>query len=103
MDKRLELNQILVNILGSDKVYFQPPENVRIDYTNGAIVYHRDYEASEFADDRPYTHKRRYVVTYIDRRPDNPVISKLRQLPMTRFDRFYKADGLNHDVYKIYY
>lgn len=103
MDRRLEFNEILVSILGHREVYFQPGENVTIDYSRGAIVYQRDYENSLFADDAPYSSKRRYSVTYIDRNPDNTVIGKLASLPMSVFDRFFKANGLNHDVYKIYY
>ena len=39
----------------------------------------------------------------IDKKPDNEVIDKILHLPYSSFDRHYKADNLNHDVFTLYY
>lgn len=101
MGQRLQLQTILETILGTRNVYFQPGENVTLKYP--AIVYHRDYAVTEFGDNNPYTHKIRYMITHIDRNPDSVVPLKIAKLPFTVFDRFFKSDGLNHDVYKTYF
>ena len=94
MAPRLELDQILRDILGSTNVYFQPPESVKMDYP--AIVYQRDYAATQFADDQPWRTTKRYMITVIDKNPDNVFVDKLLKLPMCSFDRTFSADNLNH-------
>lgn len=101
MAPRLELQAILKEILKTDRVYFQPPPTVQMDYP--CIVYRRDYELTRYADDKPYLHKRRYQVTVIDRNPDSGLIEKVAELPLCAYDRFYTADNLNHDVFKLFF
>ncbi|MET0786071.1 MAG: hypothetical protein ABWY25_05145 [Paenisporosarcina sp.] len=101
MAQRLELQALLTEILESDQVYFQPPPSVIMEYP--CIVYNRDYELAQFADDRPYALRRRYMITIIDRDPDSDILSKVAELPMCVYDRFYTADNLNHDVYKLFF
>lgn len=101
MGQRLDLQALLVYILGSDNVYFQPPPSIKMLYP--CIVYNRDYEATRFAGDKPYSHKKRYQVTVIDRNPDSIIPAKIAELPMCIFERFYAADNLNHDVYKLFF
>lgn len=101
MAPRLELQALLVNILGSSNVYFQPPPSIQMQYP--CIVYNRDYAATEFADDKPYMHRKRYQVTYISDDPDSEIPAKIAALPLCIFDRFYTADILNHDVYKLFF
>lgn len=101
MAQRLELQAILTDLLGSDHVYFQPPPNVVMAYP--CIVYRRDYEVTLFADDRPYKRKKRYLVTVIDRDPDSGIPDRIAELPLCVYDRFYTADDLNHDVYKLFF
>lgn len=101
MAPRLDLQAIFVGILGTDQVYFQPPTNVQMAYP--CIVYQRDWAMTNFADDRPYKHRKRYLVTVIDRDPDSGIPDKIAELPMCVFDRFFTADNLNHDVYKLFF
>ena len=101
MGQRLELQEILLAILETDQVYFQPPPNVNMDYP--CIVYRRDYELTRFADDRPYSRKKRYQVTVIDRNPDSAIPDKIAELPLCIYDRFYTAENLNHDVFKLFF
>lgn len=101
MAQRLELQDILVGILGTSHVYFQPPPNISMEYP--CIVYRRDFKLTRFADDNPYMHKKRYQVTVIDRNPDSDIPDKISVLPMCTFDRFYVAENLNHDVFKLFF
>ena len=101
MARRLELQSLLGSILGSNNVYFQPPPSVQMTYP--CIVYQRDNEMNQHADDRPYRRRKRYQVTVIDRDPDSEIPDKIAELPLCIFDRFYTADNLNHDVYKLFF
>jgi hypothetical protein len=101
MGLRLDLQSILVDILGTNHVYFQPPPSIQMSYP--CIVYKRDDESTDFADNKPYSMRRRYQVTVIDRDPDTEITKKVAELPSCVYDRFYAADNLNHDVYKIFF
>jgi hypothetical protein len=101
MAQRLELQAILTDILETDNVYFQPPPTIKMEYP--CIVYHRDYELTQFADDNPYNRRKRYMVTVIDPDPDSGIPDKVAALPLCVYDRFYTADNLNHDVYKLFF
>lgn len=101
MGQRQQLQALFETILGTDLVYFQPPENTKIQYP--CIVYARDNADTIFADNSPYRNLTRYLVTIIDRDPDSAIPAKVAALPLTTFGRFYIADNLNHDVYQMYY
>lgn len=101
MAQRLQLQQVLKDILGSENVYFQPPANVQMQYP--CIVYQRDYARTEFAGNQPYRRTKRYAVTVIDRNPDSDIPDKVAALPMCTFNRFFTADDLNHDVFELYF
>jgi hypothetical protein len=99
--RRLDLQQLLEETLGSDKVYFQPPSNVTMVYP--AIVYNRDQLETTFANDKPYTTRTRYQVTVIDRSPDSEIVGRVAALPLCRHERFFATSGLNHDVFTLYF
>jgi hypothetical protein len=101
MAPRLELHDVLKDILGTDQVYFQPPPNVEMQYP--CIVYHRTYIQTNHADDIPYRNTIRYQVTVIDRDPDSAIPMLIMGLPLCTYDRFYTADKLNHDVFKLFF
>jgi hypothetical protein len=101
MAQRLELQALLVTLLGSNNVYFQPPPTVKMQYP--CIVYHRDSLNTNFADNTPYMYDTRYQVTVIDLNPDSDIHRKVAALPMCTYDRFYTADNLNHDVYNLFF
>lgn len=101
MSKRLELHEILCDILGSQQVYFQPPESVKMKYP--AIVYSRNNIPNVFADNIVYKQDRNYKVIVIDKDPDSEIVGKVSQLPTCRWTTHYKADGFNHDVFNLYY
>lgn len=99
--KRLELHEILKSLLGNDNVYYRPPENLKMSYP--CIRYTRDSIRTQHADNINYQKSFRYTITVIDKKPDNEVIEKLLDLPMSSFDRHYESDNLNHDVIIIFY
>lgn len=101
MNRRLQLHQLLVNVLGSNNVYFQPPESIRMNYP--CIVYERNSVDSKFADNKLYLHKKRYSITVIDKNPDSIIPDRVAELPLCKFNRHYKVNNLNHDVYNLYY
>jgi hypothetical protein len=99
MAQRLKLHQLLKTF--TENVYFQPPVNIELEYP--CIIYKRDFADTKFADDKPYSHRLRYMITIIDRNPDSEIPSKVASMPMSLFNRFYTADNLNHDVYNVYF
>lgn len=101
MDRRLKLHNILIDILGTDKVYFQPPENCKIQYP--CIIYKIKQIDSVFANDKPYSHQKQYQVTIIDRNPDSKLPDKLSELPTCYYETFFTSDNLNHYIFNIYF
>lgn len=101
MDRRLELQQILEEILGSDEVHFQPPASVELHYP--AIIYSRAKIDSDYADNVVYRQGRKYRITVIDPDPDSEIVTAVSRLPQCKHDRHYAADNLNHDVFTISY
>lgn len=101
MGTRLELQNKLVELLGVNHVYYQPPASKQIEYP--AIVYSKSKIDVTHASDAPYRMRTRYDVTVIDKRPDNAVIQKLLALPYCSYDRPYISDNLNHDTFTLYY
>ena len=101
MASRLELQEKLVELLGSKSVYYQPP--VFVFQAEEGIRYSKSRIDVKRADNSIYSKNIRYELIVIDRKPDNPVIDKLLELPYCSYDRGYKADNLNHDVLTIYW
>ena len=101
-DKRLELHQILTEVLGSDEVHFQAPTNRRLTYP--CIIYRIENGDSRFADNKAYMYSTRYQITYIDREPDSDFAVRLiKRLPKCVYDQRYEIDNLYHDVLNLYY
>lgn len=98
---RLDLQRLLIELLRSENVYFQPPPNVKMEYP--CIVYKRDNRDTDFANNKPYRHKTRYQLTVIDPDPDSDIHERVAALPLCSYERFFVADGLNHDVYNLYF
>lgn len=99
MGSRLELQTLLEEV--TEKVYFQPPTNIQMEYP--CIVYQRDSSKSEYADNRPYMHAKRYQVTVIDRDPDTTLSDTVEALPYCSFIRAFATEGLNHYVFNLFF
>lgn len=101
MGTRAQLQTLLLTLIGNDNVYFQPPPTVKMKYP--CIRYERDNADTKFADNKPYSHAKRYLVTVIDSDPDSEIPDKVAALPKCNFNRFYTADNLNHDVFQLFF
>ncbi len=107
MKARFELHKILCSVLdcpesGTEcRVYFEPPENLRLQYP--CLVYGISRVNARYADNRLYIACRGYDAVLITKNPDDPVWEKMLDLPMCRLDRRYMADNLHHFAYELYY
>lgn len=101
MGTRIELQSKLEEILGSRNVYYQPPENLKMEYP--AIRYSINNIESNHADNTKYSNARCYDIIVIDRLPDNKAIEKILELQYSSFERHYVSDNLNHDLIKLYF
>lgn len=101
MTSRLDLQAKLEELLGNRNVYHQPPESLKMVYP--AIVYSRKNFDIKRANNAVYSKLTCYEIIVIDKKPDNPVINELLNLPYCSFDRPYKADNLYHDVFTLYF
>ena len=101
MPSRLDLQYLLESIPGVVKVYFQPPESIKLVYP--AIVFKYNDIKNNFADDSVYRQSWYYQITVIDKNPDSGIMKAVSKLPGIKFDRHFVSDNLNHYVFTIYY
>ena len=101
MATRVDLQNVLEELLGSRNVYYQPPETLKMNYP--AIVYSRKTIDNSYANNSVYKQNYAYEITVIDKNPDSEIVNKVSKLPTCRFDRHFKSDNLNHDVFTLYY
>jgi len=98
---RSELQTRLETLLGSDKVYFQSPPNIQMEYP--CIVYDVDQASTDFADNAPYHYVKRYQVTVMAEDPDSVIPDKIAALPMCIFNRNFASNNLHHNVFLLYF
>ena len=101
MAPRLELQTKLEAVLGTNKVYFQPPASLTLTYP--CIVYKRSGIKSLFGDNIPYSLSNEYTLTVIYKDPDSDLVDKVAQLPKCKLDRTFTNDNLYHAVFTIYF
>lgn len=100
MKNREELQEKLEELLGSNQVYYQTPGNINMKYP--AIVYKKNDISQKKANNKTYISNTAYLITIISKKPDNNVINKILELPLSSYDRNYIQDNLYHDTIKIY-
>ncbi len=102
MASRLNLHEELCALLGTRKVYFQPPESVKLIYP--CIVYSRSSADTEYSDNRMYNMTYQYNVQIISKDPDNDLARTLAShFKMCRYMRRFVVDNLYHDNLILYY
>lgn len=102
MDSRLSLHEELCILLDSRNAYFQPPENIKMEYP--CVRYKLSNPDVKFANNKPYSLVNGYEITFIDKDPDADYIAKMYSMfSNVRFDRCYTADNLNHWVFTLFY
>lgn len=100
--RRYELDRELRDILGSDNVYFQPPEGAKLKYD--CIVYNIDDVDIRHANNNKYGYRRRYSLLAITKKPDSDLAERIvRHFIYCSIDRVYKNDNLNHTHITLYY
>lgn len=98
---RLILHNVLVGLEDVVQAYFQPDQNTSMVYP--CIVYERDDSYVAPADNIKYRFMKRYQVTVIDRDPDSLIPDQVEALPYSRFDRRFTTEGLNHNVFNLFF
>lgn len=102
MGQRLDFSAELRSVLGSDNVYFNPPESVKMKYP--AIKYEIDSINKLNANNKYYKHFTAYSVMVIDTDPDSTIyLDLLKHFPKSSFRNAYPAENLSHFVLLIYY
>lgn len=95
-----DLLHLLRKAVDHDRVYFQPPENLKLGYP--AIVFHLTKIKVDHADDVPYKGAREYMITLISRDPEPDALEEILKIPYTTLDSTYISDGMNHFVFTSY-
>lgn len=101
MDDRLELHQLLVNLMSPNKVYFQPPSSITLTYP--CIIYELDDISIYYADSKKYAKSKAYSITLIDQNPDSEIVDKILDLDYCRFNDHFVSDNLNHYLFTLFY
>ena len=96
---RYDLDDILRSILGSNNVYYSPPDGLRMSYP--CITYNLSYIRVINADNKKYLKIPRYTITLIDEDPDSIYRDPILDLPHCSLERVYTYDNLNHFVYNL--
>lgn len=100
MRDRLKLSEKLHTICSN--IYFQPDSNTKLKYP--CILYDFNSPLDFKADNGNNITYARYTVTNIYKTIKDRKFDELREkFFYISFDRQYKADGLYHDVYTLYY
>lgn len=100
-EKRKELQIILENILGSDQVYFQPPETIKMSYP--AIVFSFDGIDNKKANNKQYITHFVFHATFITKMVNSDqVLNALLSLEYCSLGKPYVSDGLYHYPFTIY-
>lgn len=101
MDRRQMISGKLHELLGSDEVHFQPPENVKLVYP--CIIYDFNGFKDINADNGAYISRERYTVTHIYRDPDGHLRNEFKEAFLYAFlSRTFVKDNLRHDTYEVY-
>lgn len=95
-EQRRKLHEELCEILGSRRVYYDPPNGTELEYP--VILYERSRNRPFWANDGLYLNMTAYTVTLIRQDDDDDFLDKLLKRRYTSFDRSFVASNLHHDV-----
>lgn len=96
-----DLQELLKDLAGVKDAYIQAPTE-GMEYP--CIMIERGLPSDvKHADNIKYLLKKAYTLTVIDRAPDSSIPDLVEGLPLSRYDRFFKVNGLNHFVFQLYF
>lgn len=102
MDRRLTLQERLEQVPTIKAVYFQPPENIRMEYP--CIRYYRVRPSVDRANDKVYRYTQCYELIVIDPDPDSQVAEYIAtHFPMAEVNTTYASNDLYHTSITLYY
>lgn len=99
MASRLQLHEKLCTALGSRHVYYQPPENLKMEFP--AIIYTLQDMTHAMANNGKYIKNRSYKIIVITSDVDSQIVNNVEDLDYCKFQQVYTADGLYHYVFRI--
>lgn len=99
--RRVEFDALLRQVSQIPHIYFQPPSNIKLQYP--CIIYKREEIRNRQADNSVYNQQRFYQVTVIDSNPDSIYVDRVSKMVNCDHARTFMTEGLNHDVFRIYY
>lgn len=102
MRSRLELQELLEKVLGSNRVYFQAPPNTGMKYP--CIVYRFVTVEKRNADNQPYITTGRWEIHHMYKSIKNSLLNEmLFAAPYVEHDRQIIKDGVYNDYYTIHF
>lgn len=96
---RIELDAILRSTLGSDHVYFDPPESFKLKFP--CIVYHDSGRIVWKADNGNYIKFKRYMLNYMTKDADDPMVDTIEELQYCTMATPYTSDNVFYYPYNI--
>ena len=102
MKNRIDLDNELRQILGSNNCYYQPPSNIKLHYP--CIIYSLSSIDTTKADNKNYLNHKRYDLQVIDKNPDTDLPNKIiEHFQMVSMGKVFVVDNLNHYNFNLYY
>lgn len=101
MATRAQLHSKLEALPGVEKVYFCPPETLKLTYP--CIIYRLSGIEDTFADNEAYHSVKAYSVTLISKEPNFQIVDAINLLPHTKMERYYSSNNLHHYTFKLYF
>lgn len=86
--------------LASLALYFQPPENIKLEYP--CIIYSFNGVVSTHADNIVYRVENKFSLMLITKQIEELLFKKLLELPSARYERLFVKEGLYHYVVTIH-
>lgn len=104
LTRRQKLDLELKSIIGSAKLYWEPPSNKQLT-GDPRVIYERDGADVKYADNRVYQFTQRYKITIVYTNPNLDLAQTiLEHFPgMCEYDRDFVSDNLHHSVLVLYY
>lgn len=103
LTRRQQLDLELKSVIGSAKLYWEPPSNKQLS-GDPKVIYARDGVDIKRADNRLYSFMQRYKITVVYTNPDCTLPKEIVEyFPLCSYDDDFVSDDLHHSVLILYY